>query len=98
MNYWTQSEKNIWVAAHRGWLDKYPENTMEAFIAAEKLGVDQIETDVRITKDKQLFAIETNTLPGMTPTSILPAEAASVGITYSQLIDLIIDKSLYIKR
>jgi D-alanine-D-alanine ligase len=34
----------------------------------------------------------------MTPTSILPAEAASVGITYSQLIDLIIDKSLYIKR
>jgi D-alanine-D-alanine ligase len=53
---------------------------------------------VRITKDKQLFAIETNTLPGMTPTSILPAEAASVGITYSQLIDLIIDKSLYIKR
>ena len=55
-------------------------------------------TDVRITKDKQLFAIETNTLPGMTPTSILPAEAASVGITYSQLIDLIIDKSLYIKR
>jgi D-alanine-D-alanine ligase len=55
-------------------------------------------TDVRITKDKQLFAIETNTLPGMTPTSILPAEAASIGITYSQLIDLIIDKSLYIKR
>ena len=61
-------------------------------------GAGYSRTDVRITKDKQLFAIETNTLPGMTPTSILPAEAASVGITYSQLIDLIIDKSLYIKR
>lgn len=57
MNYWTLSEKNIWVAAHRGWLDAYPENTMEAFIAAEKLGVDQIETDVRITKDGELVLI-----------------------------------------
>ena len=57
MNYWTLSEKNIYVAAHRGWSEKYPENTMEAFIAAEKLGVDQIETDVRITKDGELVLI-----------------------------------------
>jgi D-alanine-D-alanine ligase len=34
----------------------------------------------------------------MTPTSLLPQQAACNGITYSQLIDLIIDKSLYIKR
>lgn len=55
-------------------------------------------TDVRIAKDGSIFAIETNTLPGMTPTSILPAEANSIGISYSALIDLIIEKSLYIKR
>ena len=24
MNYWTQSNKNIYVAAHRGWKTKYP--------------------------------------------------------------------------
>jgi glycerophosphoryl diester phosphodiesterase len=47
----------IYIAAHRGWLNKYPENTMEAFIAAEELGVDQIETDVRITKDGHLVLI-----------------------------------------
>ena len=47
-------EHYIYVAAHRGWLRKYPENTMEAFIAAEEVGVDQIETDVRITKDGHL--------------------------------------------
>lgn len=51
MNYWTQSEKNIYVAAHRGWSEKYPENTMIAFKKALELNVDQIETDVHATKD-----------------------------------------------
>ena len=51
MNYWTQSASNIYVAAHRGWSSKYPENTMEAFRAAIDLQVDQVETDIRVTKD-----------------------------------------------
>lgn len=50
-------EHYIYIAAHRGWLNKCPENTMEAFIAAEELGVDQLETDVRITKDGHLVLI-----------------------------------------
>ena len=57
MNYWTQSNTNIYVAAHRGWKSKYPENTKEAFEAALTLGVDQLETDVRITKDGELVLI-----------------------------------------
>ena len=56
-NYWTQNEKNIYVAAHRGFSEKYPENTMPAFRAAIALGVDQIETDVRITKDGELVLV-----------------------------------------
>lgn len=62
MNYWTQNPKNIYVAAHRGWCDKYPENTMEAFKAAEALGVDQIEIDVRVTKDDELVIIHDATV------------------------------------
>ena len=62
MNYWTQNEKNIFVAAHRGWRSRYPENTMEAFRAAVELGVDQIETDVRITKDGELVLIHDDTV------------------------------------
>ena len=62
MNYWTQSEKNIFVAAHRGFCAKFPENTMLAFREAVKLGVDQIETDVRITKDNELVLIHDSTL------------------------------------
>jgi glycerophosphoryl diester phosphodiesterase len=62
MNYWTQSKKNIWVAAHRGWCAKYPENTMEAFRAAVELGVDQIELDVRVTRDGELVIIHDATV------------------------------------
>ena len=62
MNYWNQNEKNVFVAAHRGWSARYPENTMEAFRAALELGVDQIETDVRITKDGQLVLIHDATV------------------------------------
>ena len=62
MNYWKQSNRYIYVAAHRGWQAKYPENTMEAFKAALDLGVDQLETDVHITKDGALVLIHDATV------------------------------------
>ena len=62
MNYWIQSPKNIYVAAHRGWCAKYPENTMAAFRGALTLDVDQLETDVRVTKDGELVLIHDATL------------------------------------
>ena len=61
-NYWTQSENNIYVAAHRGWSEKYPENTMEAYQAAIDLNVDQLEIDIRITKDGELVLIHDATV------------------------------------
>lgn len=62
MNYWTQSKDNIFVAAHRGWSTKYPENTMPAFVAALEIGVDQLETDIRITEDGELVLIHDKTV------------------------------------
>lgn len=62
MNYWTQSTDNIYVAAHRGWSTKYPENTLEAMKAAMDIGVDQLEIDVRITKDGELVLIHDATV------------------------------------
>lgn len=62
MKYWRQSEKYIYVAGHRGWPEKYPENTMEGFRAALEVGVDQIETDVRLSKDGELVLIHDSTL------------------------------------
>ena len=62
MNYWTQSKDNIFVAAHRGWCSDYPENTMLAFKKAVEIGVDQLETDVRVTKDNELVLIHDATV------------------------------------
>ncbi|MBQ9079587.1 MAG: hypothetical protein IJY27_00775 [Clostridia bacterium] len=52
----------VYVAAHRGWCAKYPENTMQAFRAAVELGVDQVETDVRVSADGELVLIHDATL------------------------------------
>ena len=44
--------KKILVEGHRGYCAKYPENTMISFAAAIELGVDAIEFDVWLSKDK----------------------------------------------
>jgi len=37
--------------AHRGYASRYPENTLEAVLAAGEAGVTQIEFDVQLTRD-----------------------------------------------
>jgi len=51
-------------------------------------------TDVRIDKDGNLFVLETNTLPGMTPTSFLPQQAKHISLDYSALVEALLLKSL----
>ena len=62
MNYWKQSPNYIYVAAHRGDSARYPENTMESFRAAVEEGVDQIELDVRMTKDGEAVIVHDDTV------------------------------------
>lgn len=45
------------IFAHRGYSALYPENTMKAFIEAEKVGADGIELDVQMTKDGEIVVI-----------------------------------------
>ena len=42
--------------------------------------------------------LEVNTLPGMTPTSLLPQEAAAIGLSFEQLIQRLMDLGLARKR
>jgi D-alanine-D-alanine ligase len=63
--------------------------------AHEALGLSGYSrTDFRIDQDDNLWVLESNSLPGFTPTSILPQQCAHLGIGYSQLLDIILNIAL----
>lgn len=47
-----------------------------------------------ILKKREIYIIETNTIPGMTATSLLPLAAGAAGIGFSQLLDRLIELSI----
>ena len=48
-------------------------------------------SDFLMTKTGEVYFLEVNTLPGMTPTSLIPQEAAAVGVSYQQLCQRLLD-------
>ena len=54
--------------------------------------------DFIVTEDGTPYFLEINTLPGMTPTSLVPQEAAAVGIDYATLCETIIEASLEARK
>jgi glycerophosphoryl diester phosphodiesterase len=50
------------VVGHRGWRDKYPENTLVSFRAALDLGVDALEFDLHLSRDGHVVVIHDDTL------------------------------------
>ena len=47
-----------------------------------------------ILKDQDIFVLETNTIPGMTATSLLPLAAGKEGISFRRLLDRLIELSM----
>jgi D-alanine-D-alanine ligase len=41
-----------------------------------------------------VFVLETNTQPGMTPLSLVPEQAREMGVSYEQLVDLLVKEAL----
>lgn len=50
--------------------------------------------DFMMSESEEIFCLEANTLPGMTPTSLLPQEAAAVGISFEELCEKLMQYSL----
>ncbi len=50
-----------------------------------------VRVDFRLTEDDEPYVLEVNTVPGMTPTSLVPMAAAAKGMTYDQLVGRIVD-------
>lgn len=62
---------------------------------AEVLGLATYSrSDFMLSKDNEIFCLEANTLPGMTPTSLLPQEAQAIGMSFGQLCERLIEISL----
>jgi D-alanine-D-alanine ligase len=50
--------------------------------------------DVLMNENEELYCLEANTLPGMTPTSLLPQEALAIGMDFPALCEYLIEVSL----
>jgi D-alanine-D-alanine ligase len=55
---------------------------------------DYSRTDFIVTKEGRPYILETNALPGLTPTSLFPDECAALGISFDVLIDRLIGAAL----
>ncbi len=67
----------------------------EAVKAYNALGIKTYARMDFIVDDKRrIYCLEANTLPGMTPTSLIPQEAAAQGIPYNDLCEWIIEISM----
>jgi D-alanine-D-alanine ligase len=50
-------------------------------------------TDMMVSND-DIYILETNTIPGMTPTSLLPQAAAAAGLSFSALLDKLLEMAM----
>ncbi|MDD6057223.1 MAG: D-alanine--D-alanine ligase [Clostridiales bacterium] len=51
-------------------------------------------SDFLLSEKNEIFCLEANTLPGMTPTSLLPQEAKAAGMDFNRLCERLIEISL----
>ena len=62
---------------------------------AKVIGLDTYSrSDFLLDKDNKMYCLEANTLPGMPPTSLLPQEAAVVGVNFNELCEKLIEISM----
>ena len=70
-------------------MQREAENVMKALSLKVYSRIDFLMDD-----DKNLYCLEANTLPGMTPSSLLPKEASVMGMDYPTLCETIVKLSL----
>ena len=56
--------------------------------------VDLSRADFIVTDNDEIFLLEVNTLPGMTPTSLYPEGAAAIGMPFDELVDALVRSAM----
>ena len=73
----------------------YDQAMQMAVTAHETLGCRGVtRTDFRYD-GKTLYILELNTQPGMTPTSLVPEQAAHVGLSFEELVSWMVENAEY---
>jgi D-alanine-D-alanine ligase len=68
---------------------------MLALSAHRLLGLrDYSRTDFIVSRERRPYLLEINSLPGLTPVSLVPDACASVGISFEALIERLIGYAL----
>ncbi|HET6781417.1 MAG TPA: D-alanine--D-alanine ligase [bacterium] len=62
--------------------------------AYKALGCEGMSRVDIIARSTDIVVLEVNTIPGMTPTSLLPDAAKAVGISFAELLDRIVENAL----
>lgn len=65
-----------------------------AIRAYQALGCEGMSRVDMIARDGDIVVLEVNTIPGMTPTSLLPEAARAAGIAFSELLDRLVENAL----
>ena len=63
--------------------------------ACEALGIQvYARPDFLMDSEGRIYCVEINTLPGLTPASLLPKSAAQTGLSYNDFCELVVSESL----
>ncbi len=63
--------------------------------ACDSIGVvAYARADVLMDDEENMYCLEVNTLPGMTPTSLVPMEAKAIGFDFPELCNMLVELSL----
>ena len=79
-----------WAARHR--------KVTEILASGDPYRIANLAAELRRWDDERgvegLYLLEINTQPGMTPLSLVPEQAKHMGISYEQLVDMIVKEAL----
>lgn len=79
------------IAGHRGAMAHAPENSLEGYALAEEIGVDEIELDVRLSADEQLFLLHDATLDRTAADDAARDLGPAGGMTLAELRSAVLD-------
>lgn len=79
------------IVGHRGAMAHRPENSLASYALAEEVGVDEIELDVRLSKDDELFLLHDATLDRTAGDDSARGRGPAATLTLAELQAVVLD-------